>query len=44
MFKKQLNSHELQEIRLYNVIYYLGLKAQKIMPDPTKENNGYDDD
>ena len=27
MFKKNLNSYEVSEIRFYSYIYYLGLKA-----------------
>ena len=44
MYKKNLNRYEVSEIRFYTYIYYLGLKAEKVIPDHDKENNGFDDE
>jgi dual specificity tyrosine-phosphorylation-regulated kinase 2/3/4 len=43
-FASQLTDFELKEITLVSQVYYLGTKAQKLHIDPTKPNNGFDND
>ena len=43
IFEDILSVYELTELLEYTYIYYLGLKAQKIMPITSNHNLGYDD-
>ncbi|KAK8843784.1 hypothetical protein M9Y10_024856 [Tritrichomonas musculus] len=43
-YLSSLTSYELDEIMIYDEIYYLGQKSKKIKPNSTGLNHGYDDD
>ena len=44
LFSKLLGSYEIQEMTNFNKIYYLGLKAEKILPNSENKNHGFDDE
>lgn len=42
-YSSSLTSYELDEIMIYDEIYFLGKKSKKIKPNSTDLNHGYDD-